>query len=59
MDFFGAPQSRLHVVADVLRAHYLFKLCLMNQAGGLLARAAENQSSIAGVQLAGNFLDGE
>src|SRR5258706_13217931 len=59
MDLFGAAESGLHVVANIFRTHDFFELGLMNQARGLLARATENQSPIASVQLAGNFFDCE
>ena len=44
---------------DVDVADYFFELRLMNQPGGLLARAAENQRSIASVQLTADLLGGE
>ena len=59
MNLLGAAKGGLHVVANILGPDYFFEFCLMDQAGGLLARAAQNQGSITGVQLAGNFLDGE
>src|SRR5580658_5735000 len=59
VDLLRAAEGGLHVVADILRSHDFFEFRLMNQAGGLLPCAAENQSSIAGVQLAGDFLNCE
>src|SRR5260370_6566411 len=59
VDLFGAAEGGLHVGADIFRAHYFFELGLMNQAGGLFARYGENEGSIVGVKLTGNFLDGE
>ena len=43
MDLFGSAQSGLHVIADIFRANDLFEFGLMDQAGGLLARAAEKE----------------
>src|SRR5271166_1687715 len=59
VNLFRATESGLHVVADILRPYHFFKLCLMDEAGWLLACAAQNQGSIAGVQFSGNFFDRE
>src|SRR5271166_5570100 len=55
----GPPQRILHVVADILCPDYFFELCLMNQLRGLLARSAENQRALAGLQGLGDFLNRE
>ena len=55
MDLLSAAKGGLHVVADILGADYFFEFRLMDQAGGLLARATENQGSIGRVQLAGDY----
>jgi hypothetical protein len=59
VDLFGAAKGGLHVVADIFGTHDVFKLSLMNQAGGLFAGAAENQSPLGSVQLAGNVFERE
>jgi hypothetical protein len=59
VDLLGAAQGGLHVVADIFGSDYRFELSLVNQVRWLLARAAEDQGSIARVQLAGYFFDGE
>jgi hypothetical protein len=53
------PQRGLHVAANILRSLHFFEIRLMNQAGGLLACATEDQGSIARMQMAGDFLDRE
>jgi hypothetical protein len=45
----GAAQCGLHVVADIFRADYFFEFGLVNQAGGLLAGAAERGSDGSGL----------
>jgi hypothetical protein len=40
---FRATESGLQVVVDIRRSDDFFKLCLMDEAGGLLACAAQNQ----------------
>ena len=59
MDLLGTAKSGLHVVADILLADDFLEFGLMNQAGGLLTRAAEDEDPIAGMELAGNLLNGE
>jgi hypothetical protein len=49
----------LYIVANIFRAYDFLEFRLMDQAGGLRARAANNQNPAAGVQLPGNFFDGE
>jgi hypothetical protein len=57
MHFRRAPNRRLYVVADIFRAHHFFELGLVNQAGRLFARAAQDQRAIRRVQFAGHFFD--
>ncbi len=51
VNFFGAAQGFLNVVADVLFADDLGELRLVDELGWLLARAAQDQGALGGVQL--------
>ena len=59
VNFLRPLQCVLNIVADVLSAHHVFKLRLMDQLRGLLASAAQNQRSPAGMKLSRDFLDRE
>jgi len=55
--FFRTTDRGLHVIANIRRTDDLFEFGLMNQAGRLLARAAQDQHSIARVKFPGHFLN--
>jgi len=54
----GAFQSRGNARAYVSRADVLFKFGLVHQAGGLFARAAEDEAAAGGVNGVGQAFQG-
>ena len=54
---FSPPQRRLNMLAYVLPANDVFELCLLHQLRRLRSRAAQNQSTLAGVQLLCDLLE--